>query len=130
MAASDFLGSLTARLAEGEPVANAYARACEDAGVKIVALTAEGDEVRLRSVAASRAGRLLWREELLRGPPLQGSRHLLYVVVGGGELEQIPEPACVEARLPKGRRPTREEIEEAIKACTHAVPPGDSVVPG
>lgn len=39
-----------------------------------------------------------------------------YVVVGG-ELENIPDPACVQARLKKYDKPTREQILDAFKAC-------------
>jgi hypothetical protein len=33
------------------------------------------------------------------------------------DLKDKPDPACIQRQLPKGRRPTRKEKQEAIRAC-------------
>ena len=39
------------------------------------------------------------------------------LVIVTGDLEKVPDAKCVQARLPKGRRPARHEVEEAFAAC-------------
>lgn len=34
------------------------------------------------------------------------------------KLSKIPSPSCMERHLPKDKRPTRQDIEEAWKKCT------------
>lgn len=44
---------------------------------------------------------------------------VLYVV-GGGGIAGIPKAKCLHKYLPKGRKPTRKEMEEAWAKCSQA----------
>jgi hypothetical protein len=39
------------------------------------------------------------------------------IIVVGGDLEDIPDPACVQAKLRQYDQPTREQIAAAFEAC-------------
>jgi hypothetical protein len=44
-------------------------------------------------------------------------RIFLGVVADIHDLQDKPDPACIQGKLPKGRRPTKKEKQEAIQAC-------------
>ena len=48
-------------------------------------------------------------------PPL--APHTFYVVIGGGGVDDVPDPGCVAERLKGKPNPTRSDIEEAFAAC-------------
>jgi hypothetical protein len=52
------------------------------------------------------------RTKLPPGPFIFG-----YIVTTGGGVQDIPDPACVEAHLPRDRKPTKEDIIKAWEAC-------------
>jgi hypothetical protein len=46
---------------------------------------------------------------------------LFLIINPGGGVGEVPTPQCVEAHLPKGRKPTPAEIRAAWKACEGSV---------
>jgi hypothetical protein len=40
-----------------------------------------------------------------------------FIITVGGGTQDIPDPACIEAHLPKNRNPTEEDIRNAWEAC-------------
>lgn len=42
----------------------------------------------------------------------------LFVIVSGGHVDDVPEASCVAEKLRDKPKPTREDIEEAFKACS------------
>jgi hypothetical protein len=41
----------------------------------------------------------------------------LFIVLNGDGLEGLPTARCIRSKLPKGRRPTEEELKKAFKEC-------------
>lgn len=42
-----------------------------------------------------------------------------YIVTSGGGVGGIPTPECIKSHLPKGRKPTSQELRDAWEACAH-----------
>lgn len=55
-------------------------------------------------------------EEIVRHGPEILTSTTFSVLVGGG-VKGVPTPACIEAHLPPGRKPTLEELKKAWEAC-------------
>lgn len=111
----DLTKSILDELTIGKDVRTAYDKASKDVFVTVAESFRAG--VSLED-ALSRVG---VEDALVAAERIQGLGGLKldifqYVVVGG-ELENIPDPACVQARLKKYDKPTREQILDAFKAC-------------
>lgn len=59
-------------------------------------------------------------KEIRRKALSEDRRHLVdafQIVIGGGGAGGVPTAECLKRHLPIGRKPTKDEVDAAIKAC-------------
>lgn len=113
--AGEIRGRIVERLSSGEDLQSAYRHASDEATSKILIGVSRGLDLH---DAVARAGIENARDVVgaLRSTDMPDPK-LMYMIVSGGGVADVPDASCIARELAGKPHPTRKDIEAAFEAC-------------
>jgi hypothetical protein len=102
------------QLSDGADVQKAYLRASNRAATALQSHLESGKEA---EEALASIGVYNGREILRRFPNEKIDQNVMFIIVSGGHVDNVPEAACVAEQLRNKPNRTRKDVEDAFAYC-------------
>lgn len=105
-------------IVEQGSVGAGYAQAARDSASQVARAVTHGQrpDAALRELGIAKPFDLIHQPDLLA----HLNERILHVIVGGGDVHDVPSAECVGEKLRGKANPTREDVERAFEECRRA----------